>query len=157
MIINHFATFNIIMFNNFRPVEGRSTQSIPDVYSDVLRHGHGGLLFFYNANIIEVKTKNVTADGQIKGFIDQLAIHPGASRHINKPVSITFVTLADNYIHKNVISYANAKLGKQLGLFSKVYHFVPRYKIINGSMHLDFGEKGFFTTNFHSSSKKVKL
>ncbi len=152
-----FATLNPSMFYNFQAVEGRSTESIPDAYSDILSQGNAGLLLHYKANIIEVKTKNVTLTKQIIGFIDELARHPSASRQRNKPVSITFVTLADNYIHSKVISYANSRLGKQLGFVNKVYHFVPQYKIVNGSMSLDFGEKAIFTTNFHSKSKKVKL
>jgi len=134
---------------------------IPDGYSDVLHHGNTGLFYVGRGNIIEVKTRNITLDDQIKSHVRELLSHPIARRFKtnSKPVSITFVTLANNYINPKAKRYIDARIGKQWGMFSKIIHVVPRYRINNNSMEVDFGVKGglFNNPQFHQNSRKVKL
>ncbi|MBX2827820.1 MAG: hypothetical protein KTR22_06640 [Flavobacteriaceae bacterium] len=161
-----FSDFALLnnLFLGYRPSPDKSESTIPDGYSDVTSYTNVGPVIYSGHNFIEVKTKNVTPDAQIRGFINELAIMGKVSGlPSNIPVSITFVTLADNYVTKGVYNYANKTLGKNgYGVFktSKVDHWQPRYRMSQGSMEIDFGRRtilNFGRPLYNSNSIKVRL
>jgi len=158
---HQFAKLNPGMLLGYHPSPKNSPVSYPDGYSTVRRlTTRNGMLFYPDNNFVEVKTKPVvTANTQIKGFIDQLALKGRSFLAYEKdewPVSLTFVTLGDTYINKGVYSYANARLGTNNGI-SKVIHIIAYYKIRNGQLRLSFGEKGSTVTHFITNDVGLNL
>jgi len=129
------------LLNGFVPSVDQSSESIPDGYSSIQVSTNKGVGFAINQNYVEMKTKDVTLTKQIRTFINELKILGDNPLYSNKPVSLTFVTLADNSINWAV----KTEIDKQLGLngpFSKMVHIITYYKMTDGHMRISLQEKG---------------
>jgi RHS repeat-associated protein len=136
-----FITFGEENFEeeaNFQGVSGRSTLSIPDAYSDAQHINFSRLrIVRYKKSVwweVKARNKNVSLDKQIKGFIDGLHNEFRDSAAKTGAAFLGIVTTSNSGISPEVYVYA-----KSQGV--AIQHWQAQYKMVNGSMHIDFGYK----------------
>ncbi|WDO13617.1 RHS repeat-associated core domain-containing protein [Flavobacterium sp. WW92] len=153
-----FIKFGEINFEedaNFEGVTGRSTLSRPDAYSDALHFNLSKLrLVRYNKSVwweVKARNKNVTLDKQIKGFIDGIYEEFKNSATKTGAAHLCLVTTSNSSVSAEVYVYAQAK-GVQ------IQHWVSQYRMIDGSMQVDFGYRtGPINPLVYEFKKPVKL
>ncbi|MEN0083021.1 RHS repeat-associated core domain-containing protein, partial [Flavobacterium lindanitolerans] len=140
---------------NFQGISDRSTLSIPDAYSDGY---HLNLLKFrgyrYSKSVwweVKARNKNVTLDKQIKGFIDSISSEFQYTATKTGAAFLCLVTTSNSNVSAEVYVYAKSK-----GV--NIQHWQAQYKMVNGSMYIDFGYKNSpITPTVFEFKKPIKL
>ena len=131
-----FGEENFEVDANFHGVTGRSTLSRPDAYSDAQHINFSRLrIVRYKKSVwweVKARNKNVSLDKQIKGFIDGLHNEFRDSAAKTGAAFLSIVTTSNSGVSPEVYAYAKIQ-----GV--SIQHWQAQYKMVNGSMHIDFG------------------
>jgi RHS repeat-associated protein len=138
---NAFIKFGELNFEdeaNFEGVSGRSTLSRPDAYSDGMHFNLMKLRSYrYSKSVwweVKARNKNVTLDKQIKGFIDSIADEFQYTATKTGAAFLCLVTTSNSNVSPDVYIYAESR-----GV--NIQHWQAQYKMVEGTMHVDFGYK----------------